>query len=205
MKELENLLRSRRRRELPITWGGNAIVRPDMTPALPGEDARGGQPDARLRDRIGFLARAANDAQVRPAGDERPRPARHDGRWDRADGPVDGRVPHGDGRNLFGSLSISSRPAPGSIGVLAVSLFSIGQMHALKEQYGLAPDADDPYWRTRDGKNTFPVRLDRLRRLMEAANESGVGACYHAPLQGAIRLPELADYEARALRLYDAR
>ena len=204
MKELEIFCDLAVAEKLPITWGGNAIVRPDMTPAFLAKMRAAGSRTLGygiesgswrvLRTMHKYVRPEMNARVLRDTMAAGIEPT---ALW-MAGFPTETEETFRESLNFVAASA-------GSIGVLAVSLFSIGQMHALKEQYGLAPDADDPYWRTRDGKNTFPVRLDRLRRLMEAANESGVGACYHATLQGAIRLPELADYEARALRLYDAR
>jgi hypothetical protein len=34
----------------------------------------------------------------------------------------------------------------------------------------------DLYWRSCDGRNTFPVRVERLRRLVKEANALGIDA-----------------------------
>lgn len=86
------------------------------------------------------------------------------------------------------------------IGRLYPSLFSIHTMHDLKDEYELEGGGSDLFWRTRDGSNTLPVRLGRLRRLMGAATNREVRVSY----QGSIELPELAQYEERVMRLYES-
>jgi hypothetical protein len=86
------------------------------------------------------------------------------------------------------------------IGLLLVSLFSIAEMRGLAEEYGLGSVESDLFWDTRDGLNTFPVRLGRLRRLMETADEAGIRCLY----QGRIGLSELPAYEERLLERWRA-
>jgi hypothetical protein len=42
------------------------------------------------------------------------------------------------------------------------------------DKYRIAPTDHPVFWRTKDGSNTLPVRLDRIKRVMDAALESGI-------------------------------
>ena len=86
------------------------------------------------------------------------------------------------------------------IALLAPSLFSIAELKPQARKFGLDPNDSDLFWKTRDGRNTFPVRLERLRRTMETAAAHGVKTAY----QGKTSLADLPAYEERLMRLYRA-
>ncbi|MFI5347967.1 MAG: B12-binding domain-containing radical SAM protein [Elusimicrobiota bacterium] len=189
--------------KLPISWGGNAIVRSEMTPAFLEKMSAAG---------CGWLGYGIESGSwrvlqtmhkyVRPELNARVlRDTRRAGIVPTALWMVG--FPTETEEAFLESRDFIAANAE-SIGALAINLFSIGEMRALNAEYGLAPDAVDPYWRTRDGKNTFPVRLDRLRRLMEAAQDGGIKTCYNFTPQGPIYLHQLKDYERRALRSFRA-
>jgi radical SAM superfamily enzyme YgiQ (UPF0313 family) len=190
--------------KLPISWGGNAIVRPDMTPAFLEKMRAAGcralgygieSGSWRVLQRMHKYVKPALNARV--LRDTRRAGIDPTALW-MSGFPTETEETFLESRDFIAANA-------GSIGVLAITLFSIAQMHAVKDQYDLEPAAGDPFWRTRDGKNTFPVRLDRLRRLMEAAGEAGIETCYHSTPEGAVYLPQLPEYERRALQAYESR
>jgi radical SAM family protein/B12 binding protein len=61
---------------------------------------------------------------------------------------------------------------------LCVNMFLGGEMLDEFDSYGIEPGEDHRFWRTRDGRNTFPIRLKRMRQLIESAAERGVDATY---------------------------
>ena len=190
--------------KLPIAWGGNAIVRPDMTPAFLAKMRAAGCLGLGYGIESGsWRVLQTMHKYVRPELNARVlRDTMREGIMPTA--LWMSGFPTETEETFLESLDFVAANAA-NIGILAITLFSIGQMEAVKDKYDLAPDARDPYWETRDGKNTFPVRLDRLRRLMEAARARGVGSCYHSTPQGAIHLPQLAEYERAARRQYESR
>ena len=60
------------------------------------------------------------------------------------------------------------------IGAMGVSLFSIEELMGEWERYDLVPTTHVLYWKTRNGRNTYPIRLERLRSLFKACGESSV-------------------------------
>jgi hypothetical protein len=184
---------------LPITWHGYAIVRPEMTPAFLAKMRAAGcrglyygveSGSWRVLQRMRKPVPPALNARVlkdtKAAGIE----------------PIVLWMvgfPTETEETFQESVDFVTSNVDG-IGRLYPSLFSIHTMHDLKDEYGLDGADSDLFWRTRDGQNTFPVRLGRLRRLMESATTRGVRISY----QGALELPALAEYEARVMRLYDS-
>ena len=62
-----------------------------------------------------------------------------------------------------------------SIGCLTASLCDVDDMADRWDEFGVdAPAGQTLFWKSRDGENTFPVRVDRFRRLVHAAFEAGV-------------------------------
>ena len=87
-----------------------------------------------------------------------------------------------------------------NIGHLAVSIFSIREMQNVCGRFDLDPGQDQMFWRTRDGKNTFPLRLERARRTLEIAAEAGIttALCWEVPLS------RWDAYAAQALGYYES-
>lgn len=190
--------------KLPISWGGNAIVRPEMTPAFLAKMRAAGCCGLYYGVESGS-GRVLKDMRkgVQPALNARVlRDTQNAGIETTAMWIVGFPTETEDA--FRESLDFVATHAEG-IGVLSVSLFSIEEMHAMTEEFNLDADADDRYWATRDGANTFPVRLQRLRRLIETAAGSGVNACVHSTPKGAVHLAHLAAYEQRSLELYESR
>ena len=67
-----------------------------------------------------------------------------------------------------------------NIGLLGPSLFTLTEPLGRWAAYRVEPGPDALYWSTRDGKNTFPVRVERLRRLIAAAGDCGVRVAFEA-------------------------
>ncbi|MFI5348593.1 MAG: B12-binding domain-containing radical SAM protein, partial [Elusimicrobiota bacterium] len=86
-----------------------------------------------------------------------------------------------------------------SISLLNPTLFHVYEMMDRSDDYGLEPTGSPHYWRTRDGTNTFPIRVDRMRRLVKTARSSGISVSAEA-LDSSDRIDAecdqlLADYE----------
>ena len=60
------------------------------------------------------------------------------------------------------------------IGDISVSLFSVEEMQGDWQRFGFIPTSHSSYWSTPDGQNTYPIRLARLRALVEACEASSV-------------------------------
>jgi pyruvate carboxylase len=68
----------------------------------------------------------------------------------------------------------------------------------MPDRYGLAPADDVLYWRTRDGRNTFPARVERLRRLFDTAASCGV----RVDFEGRVSAVSMASYFDSFLERY---
>jgi len=87
-----------------------------------------------------------------------------------------------------------------NIGSLRCSLFSIRTMQEMAERFDLKPEQDEMFWATKDGANTFPVRLNRMRRTLEAARDEGIDAnCW-----GISSVADWENYERTLMRQYEA-
>lgn len=186
-------------RDLAITWHAYAIVRPEMTPAFLEKLHRAGCRGLSygvesgswsvLKEMRKFVRPELNArvlADTKSAGIE----------------PIVLWMvgfPTETETEFRESVDFIVKNAHG-IGRLFVSLFSIYTMHGLRERYGIGEAGGDLFWSTKDGGNTFPVRLGRLRAMMEAATRSGIAVSY----QGAFDLPGLEVYEKRVMKLYDS-
>jgi hypothetical protein len=82
--------------------------------------------------------------------------------------------------------------------ILAPSLFTINELAGKWEEYQLVPTDNILYWRTRDGCNTFPIRVERLRRLFETAASCGV----RIDFEGRVDAASMASYFDRFLEGY---
>jgi radical SAM superfamily enzyme YgiQ (UPF0313 family) len=66
------------------------------------------------------------------------------------------------------------RENAGSIGCLTISTPHVQPMADELVRYNIDPNSHHQYWATRDGANTFPIRVQRLRRALETAHANGV-------------------------------
>ncbi|MFI5348029.1 MAG: B12-binding domain-containing radical SAM protein [Elusimicrobiota bacterium] len=71
------------------------------------------------------------------------------------------------------SLGFLRANAP-NITLLSLTLFLASEFHGREDQYGLKPIVHDCFWESKDGSNTFPIRVERLRRLYREAQACGV-------------------------------
>lgn len=90
------------------------------------------------------------------------------------------------------------RSNAGAARILAPSLFTINEMLGMWDRYQLVPTDNVLYWRTRDGRNTFPARVARLRRLFAAAAASGV----RVDFEGRVSAASMEPYFERFLERY---
>ena len=199
IEELEDFARRAIASNAGATWSGYAIVRPDMS-----------RPHAELLKtsgcrRLYFGIESGSQRVLRSM--RKPIPPEVNARVlrDASSAGIETSAlwmagfPTETEETFLESLRFIRENAAG-IGLLLVSLFSIAEMRGLAEEYGLGSVESDLFWDTRDGLNTFPVRLGRLRRLMETADEAGIRCLY----QGRIGLSELPAYEERLLERWRA-
>jgi len=79
-----------------------------------------------------------------------------------------------------------------------------GRLRSESEQWGIEKGQDDHFWRSRDGANTYPVRLERYRRFVAEARAVGAALshCLNMPVDDFVEL-KLGDYHHH-LKEYDA-
>ena len=85
------------------------------------------------------------------------------------------------------------------IGVLAPSLFSLMGLDDLAQRYALEYRDHAIFWRTKDESNTYPLRLNRLRRLFETAQKHGC----NIRLEGKLDADQLDRFMSRMLGKYE--
>ncbi|HVC08564.1 MAG TPA: radical SAM protein [Elusimicrobiota bacterium] len=162
-------------RGLKISWEGYAIVRPDMPPRAMEAMRRSGcrglyygveTGSSRLLRDMGKGVPAALNAEILRRTTEAG-----------ISSVVTWMVGFPTETEEFFEESLDFlRANAKNIGMLGMSLFSIQEMQDISERFNFAPGQHDLFWNTKDGKNTFPVRLKRMRRTFEAAAEAGIYA-----------------------------
>ncbi|MDX6768431.1 MAG: radical SAM protein [Elusimicrobiota bacterium] len=158
---------------LRIDWNGYAIVRPDMTRACCDKLARSGCGELFFGIESGsdkVLAAVAKGTtaawNARALEDARAAGIRTAAGW-LVGFPTE---TESDFQDSLAFMAAHGR----HISRLDPNLFTIEELGADWDRYGLTPTRQATYWRTRDGRNTFPVRVDRFRRLVKTALEQGV-------------------------------
>jgi len=185
-------------RDMPISWRGYAIVRPDLTPQALEKMRRAGcrelfygiesGSDQILRDMGKGVPPALNADILRRTSEA--------GILTMATWMIG--FPSETEERFEESLDFLRTNAK-SIGRLGCSLFSVREMRAQAERFNFAPEDDQIFWKTRDGKNTFPLRLARARRTLEVAEEAGIPArCWNISSVAAWRR-----YEEEAMDRYE--
>ena len=70
-----------------------------------------------------------------------------------------------------------------------------GRLHSEPEKWGLEPGQDAHFWRSADGTNTYPIRLERYQRFVREAQAlgTGLGHCLNMPVEDLVEL-KLGEY-----------
>lgn len=184
--------------DLGLSWRGYAIVRPDMTPALLAKMRRAGcsslyygveSGSAKvLQDMSKNVPPAVNARALRDTLAAGIKPV---ATW------IVGYPTETD--ELFEESLAFLRENASHVSWLTPSLFSICEVRDQAERLGLGDIRSDLFWSSRDGRNTFPVRLERLGRTLTLAAELGVKASY----QGRLAAKDFPAYRERLLALYE--
>ncbi|MFI5361378.1 MAG: B12-binding domain-containing radical SAM protein [Elusimicrobiota bacterium] len=186
-KEFELLCERMIRDPLGISWGGYAIIRPEMTRAVLDRTRQTGcgslfygveSGSERLRRLIGKNTPDALIASVL-------RETVASG-INTVVGCIAGH-PRETESDFERTLSFLEANA-GGISLLHLSAFGAQELEGEEESYGLLPLSETtPWlWRTKDGSNTLPVRIERVRRLARAACELGIEALFENRANGRI-------------------
>ena len=61
---------------------------------------------------------------------------------------------------------------------LAINVLIAGELLNREADHDIEPMSNAWYWRSKDGLNTFPVRIERIRRLARVAADCGIDACF---------------------------
>lgn len=77
-------------------------------------------------------------------------------------------------------------------------LFISAGLAGREDRVGLAPGEHKLFWRTPDGRNDFPARLERLRRFLEVCEDRGIEAHF----EGGIPASSMEDTLAELLSAY---
>jgi hypothetical protein len=76
-----------------------------------------------------------------------------------------------------------------AFGMVTPALFGIDELLGEWDRYSLVPTEHTTFWRTCDGTNTLPERLERLQRFMDVARAHGIDAQFEAKVS-ADAMPE---------------
>jgi radical SAM superfamily enzyme YgiQ (UPF0313 family) len=205
MKSLTEFCDLTIRDRLDIRWWGFAIVRPEMTEAV----------HARMRDAgcmsllygIESGSQKVLDAMDKHATVETASRVLRDSARAGVSTytPMIVGYPSETEADFDASIEFVKRNGE-HIDTLGLSLFSVFELKKYPEKFNLPPSPHDRFWRTKDGGNTFPMRISRARRMIQAARSAGIPRINfegsedpaHMPRQCDELLEQYADWEKSA-------
>ena len=186
-KEFELLCDRMIREPLGISWNGYAIVRPEMTRAVLEKTRQSGC------ESLFYGVESGSDRLRRLIGKNTPDAVVASTLKNTVAAGIKTTVgciaghPN-ESENDFEQTLAFVKANAGGISALTINAFIALELDGEEENYGLAAltSTNHWFWETKDGLNTFPIRIERVRRLARAAVALGILTVFQNGANGEI-------------------